>query len=172
MTSQTTSKPNYQKAQAAAEKIWKELCLSLPPIPILEVAKNYGLDIQETSFQGDFNVSGVLDIEQSKIYVNQGDTPEHKRFTIAHELGHWLLHKEQLAETPEIAIYHRRPIGGETDPKEKEANFFAANLLVPLNLLENFYTKLSERELAKIFAVSSQVIGYRLQFIRSPYVFE
>lgn len=162
-------KPNYRKAQDAAEKIWEDLCLTSPPIPILEVVESYGLSIKAANFEDYPDISGVLDIEESKIYLNEKDTPEHKRFTIAHEIGHWILHKDQLKNNPDMAIYYRRPIGGESDIKEKEANYFAANLLVPLKILNKLAVNFSVEELSKTFAVSTQVIRYRLRLLKTQY---
>ena len=152
---------NFEKARLEAEKIWEELCLTAPPLPIVEVAQSYGFRILEVAFKDNPDVLGVLDLNSKTIYLNQSDTVQHKRFTIAHELGHWRLHSKFLEDNPDLGIYYRRPIGGETDDKEKEANCFAANLLVPLSQLENFSKTCSDAELAKIFAVSFQVIGYR-----------
>ena len=59
---------------------------------------------------------------------------------------------------------YRKALGElNQDPKEKEANCFAANLLVPAELLEK-YKDYNIDTIAKIFGVSQEVIGYRLQF--------
>ena len=50
------------------------------------------------------------------------------------------------------------------DPKEKEANSFAANLLVPRFMLDEFWPQLGEKELSRLFAVSVPVIKIRLSF--------
>ena len=156
---------DYNKAQMEAEKVCEKLFLKTPPIPILEVAESYGLSVLETDLTDHPGLSGVIDVEKQIIYLNKSDNPVHKRFTIAHELGHWILHREALYQKDSsLAIYYRRPIGGETDDKEKEANCFAANLLVPLEHLKPYYNKhYSCRDLSELFAVSQQVIGYRLQ---------
>lgn len=161
--------PNYKLAEHTAKKIWQNLCLISPPVPILEVADFFGLTIQGASFEEYPDISGVLDLEEHKIYLNEKDSPEHKRFTIAHEIGHWALHKDQLQYNPNMAIYYRRPIGGESDAKEKEANCFAASLLVPLELLKELSVKFSIKDLAQIFAVSTQVIRYRLKSLQMHY---
>lgn len=156
---------DFEKARLEAEKIWEELCLTTPPLPIVEVAQSYGFKIVEVDFRDNPDVSGLLDLKSKTIYLNQNDTVQHKRFTIAHELGHWRLHLTVLEGDPDLGIYYRRPIGGETDEKEKEANCFAANLLVPLSQLESFLPSCSDAELVKIFAVSAQVIGYRKKYL-------
>jgi len=63
----------------------------------------------------------------------------------------------------DTAILLRLPIGSnETDPLEKEANCFAANLLVPKYLLDKYKDK-DVADLAKLFNVSKDVIRFRLK---------
>lgn len=160
--------PDYSQAQKQAEAIWQDLSLSSPPLPILEVAESYGLNVLDADFCKYPGLSGVLDVNKGIIYVNRSDLPVRKRFTIAHELGHWILHRSDLDRPDsEYAPYYRRPIGGETDGREKEANVFAANLLVPLKQLMYFSARYSERQLAELFAVSQEVIGYRLKYLEA-----
>jgi Zn-dependent peptidase ImmA (M78 family) len=54
-------------------------------------------------------------------------------------------------------------------PEEVEADAFAANLLVPKNMLERYYRVASVYELSKIFVVSEQVINNRLKTIGRSY---
>lgn len=156
-------KPNYKKAAEKADKVLVDNCISHPPIPIDELAGNYGLRVLEMSFPTELaHVSGIIDMNNGRIIVNQEDGINRKVFTIAHELGHWLLHKEILEENPERSLLLREPIGQlNSDPIETEANFFAANLLVPMKLLRQYPCD-DIGLLAKLFGVSKEVIGYRL----------
>jgi Zn-dependent peptidase ImmA (M78 family) len=113
-------------------------------------------------------VAGFLDFDEKAIYVNSADHYNRQTFTIAHELGHYLMHKELFErDSARYKVLLRRPIGEETDPIEKEANAFAANLLVPMNLLNLYKKYATQEDLAQLFAVSRDVIGYRLKFARS-----
>jgi Zn-dependent peptidase ImmA (M78 family) len=160
---------DYNKARQEAEKVWQDLCLSSFPLPILEAAQSYGLAVFGVDLSDEPNVSGMLNVAKRTIYINQEDRPEHQRFTIAHELGHWLMHREELKTDPNLGIYYRKPIGGETDSREKEANCFAANLLVPMRFLQPIVGKYSDVELAAMFVVSQQVIGYRKKYLSKNY---
>lgn len=135
-----------------------------PPVNIKELAKNYGLEVIEFDFGEEANnISGFIDIEKKKIYVNSNDSENRKTFTVAHELGHWLLHREKLDTNPDYAILYRQPLGkANKDPIEAEANFFAATLLVPKELLDKEENK-DPTYLAGRFKVSEEVIGYRLE---------
>lgn len=69
-------------------------------------------------------------------------------------------------------IFYRKPLGrSNLDPIEKEANCFAANLLVPKFMLEKYIPdyvsgKISIKELSLIFEVSADVMGYRLHDLK------
>lgn len=73
------------------------------------------------------------------------------------------MHREWAA-TDDYKVLWRDQQGDVEDFREKEANAFAANLLVPRDLLTRYYTRLSPEELSKLFAVSVPVIKNRLAF--------
>ena len=107
------------------------------------------------------------------IGVNRKHSPTRQRFTIAHEIGHLLLHAPSPGEPIHFdRIFMRRDVRSSqgTDPKEIEANIFAAELLMPGHLIAHFLESEanfnSEEELidrmAVHFGVSSQAMGIRL----------
>ncbi|MFN7161079.1 MAG: ImmA/IrrE family metallo-endopeptidase [Candidatus Gracilibacteria bacterium] len=158
-------KPNYQNAVDKALAIIEDNYVCTPPIDIVEIAKNYGLSLVEIEFIGEHaSVAGFIDPSSKTMYISKSDPDHRKAFTIAHELGHWILHQPELGDEPhKYAILYRKPLGASTtDPLEKEANAFAANLLVPRKFLDT-YKDLDVASIAKIFGVSPEVIGYRLQ---------
>ena len=105
------------------------------------------------------------------ILVNSSESPKRQYFTIAHELGHYFLHKE-LLETDEIIIDEASLLGSpslyRTDGTnsaviEREANNFAASLIMPKDLVAKAWDELQDiEELAKIFKVSSVAMSIRL----------
>ena len=102
-------------------------------------------------------------MESASAVINAADPPNRKKFTIAHELGHWVMHRSLLRDRPEIGVLLREPLGrADSSPLEQEANAFAANLLVPDNMLKSYRTD-DIVLLAKVFGVSEEVIGYRLK---------
>lgn len=163
---------DYKKATGKALEVLKAGCITQPPVPVHLLVADYGLSIQFFSPPPPHNsslppIAGAIVPDQQIILVNINDSPRRQIFTIAHELGHWLLHKEILLSNPETGILFRRPLGNEKDPIEQEANCFAANLLVPEFMLTKYlgYTR-DETKLAEIFNVSQQVIGYRMTNLR------
>lgn len=97
-----------------------------------------------------FEVAGALDRNARRILLSQVFPWDQRRFTAAHEIGHWILHPN------EVSIHRDRPINGLTETfyskpaKEREADYFAACFLIPRKLLirvleENFQTSLPFR---------------------------
>lgn len=160
------AKANLNKSKKEADYILKNNYITEPPIDIKELVGNYDLVIKYAKFPENMaNVCGFLDIVNKEIYVNVEDSPYRQNFTIAHELGHWIMHKEMIAKDPSAyKVLMRQPIGGEKDYREIEANAFAANLLVPTEMLKVCKkANLSSQEMVNIFGVSSSVIGFRLK---------
>jgi len=154
--------PDYQKTRQRVDEVLKENFVLSPPVRIEDIAANYGLTLVEADLADD--IAGFIDQTKKKIYVNKNDSDTRQAFTIAHELGHWLLHRTQLNSDPDkYAVLYRKPLGGSNgDPVEKEANFFAAHLLVPKSLLEKYKDE-DPNTIAKIFGVSPEVVGYRMK---------
>jgi len=150
-----------QKAEQMAEDF------TTPPIPALEIAEHSGVDVVFTDFnEFSDDVSGFCDFANKKIYVNSSDKTQRKNFTIAHELGHWVLHRELFKDdTNEYKVLPRFTKPDYDDPLEKEANFFAAELLVPTRLLKPVRW-LPPAKLADLFFVSRTMMEHRVRNVR------
>ena len=138
------------------------------PVPVVEVAERNGVEV----VLGDFGrnrdrVSGLCDFEKRKILVNSADTFVRRCFTIAHELGHWVLHRRFYEENPEeYRFLSRFRHTDDRGPSEREANCFAAHLLVPDRLLVPVVGAATATELADIFHVSRTEMEYRIREVR------
>lgn len=159
-----------EEAKALSDQVLAENYIVEPPVDVYELAENYGLKVREEHFAPSFShVSGFIMLENGtpRIVVNSADSDNRKKFTVAHELGHWLLHKKELSANPKVGVLFRIPLGKlNTDPLESQANAFAANLLVPSEMLkEKKKTITTQKKLAEFFGVSEEVIGYRLEHI-------
>lgn len=111
------------------------------------------------------------------ILVKEGDSPLRKRFTVAHEIGHMLLHlgsgTEEIIDTD--ADFFRFSEVAETAwsalrQREFDANTFAAELLMPRPLMEQTWQAIPAHDrtvdvMAKVFQVSAESMGYRLSEI-------
>ena len=100
------------------------------------------------------------------MYVNRDDSPRRQNFTIAHELGHWT-----LGHQPEDydAMFRQTNEEKRYNPIEKEANCFAANLLMPVRFFVRLaaqYPDFSVTDMRKLFGVSEDAFKSRIQFLR------
>ena len=131
----------------------------------------------------DADVSGVLIVKGTErhILVNQEHSTRRKRFTISHEFGHLVLHdmsNDRMIVDTDIRVYQRVGQAGSsaysqvgsttTSREEKEANLFAAALLLPAQWLQAAARDLHDDEsfvetLATRFDVSEQACFIRLQ---------
>lgn len=156
--------PNWNLAKKTAAAVLQKHGIALPPILPRALAEAEGLTIRYAQFKPDFQeVCGFIEFAENRITVNADHPPNRQQFTIAHEFGHFLLHRQDYAENPQLyRILLRHPVKKDVDFREQEANAFAANLLVPKDLLKKYsrFTD-SNEQLADLFGVSEEVIGYR-----------
>jgi len=111
----------------------------------------------------ELDVSGMLLPAERRILVNAAEPEPRRRFTIAHELGHWIC---QCLEGTAKPVYCRaEEIGVDPGAKalEREANIFAANLVMPTRAVRGSWAELADVDsVAAEFAVSSSAIAWRL----------
>lgn len=159
-----------QEARESAARILKNYSLTAPPVPVEDIIEDYDIKLGFIDFREKSDeISGLFDPKKRTIFVNIKDSPQRQRFTIAHEFGHAVLHAEKLKSDPDLGIFYRRfvdtfEVSDKYIIEEKQANHFAAFLLMPEDLLKTFFTLCggSLIELARIFNVSTQALKYHL----------
>lgn len=138
------------------------------PVPVKEIAERNGVEVVLADFGPNRDrVSGICDFRNRRIFVNVADIFVRRRFTIAHELGHWILHRDLYEANPDE--YRFLPRFQHTDdqgPLEQEANRFAAHLLVPDRLLVPVVGAATASALAEIFNVSRTMMEFRIRDVR------
>lgn len=158
-------------AETRATSLLASLDCTRPPVPVDEIAIACGAQITYDTFDGE--VSGMLirDGERMIIGVNSSHAPVRQRFTIAHEIAHLVMHDGTPVFIDRlIRVNHR---DGTISKQEREANAFAAELLMPRAFITARVAALLERNsgiapenlvahLAEEFDVSQMAIGYRL----------
>lgn len=151
------------------EKLAEELLtytgfLNKGSIDIVQLAKELGLNVFTADLGGRDGYIKFSYGERS-IYVSNAVSKTRKRFTIAHELAHYLLHRNILEQAGGSVLYR----GEEGDYAESQANQCAAALLMPKSLVEKYYNELNVANsvkttiLANIFDVSVEAMYIRLQ---------
>ena len=134
------------------------------PVDPVKIAKTYDIIVYEGDL--DNKIAGAIryykEEDKFEILVNKNDPKNKQRFTIAEELGYYLLHEEKLKKE-EI---HINLIDKEINEDEKEVEYFAGALLINKTLLENVYNSNSTiLELAQLFKVSVSSMTVRLNIL-------
>ncbi len=137
---------------------------------LLQIAQEEGIEVREADL---FDISGALrhEKEQWRIYVNRQDSPTRQLFTLAHELGHYFLHKDTRPEFIDGGFVLHREESTKYDIEEVEANEFAGNLIMPEGPIakrigqERKVNAQQVEALAKEFGVSLLAMAVRLRNI-------
>jgi Zn-dependent peptidase ImmA (M78 family) len=134
------------------------------PVPVEAIAEDLlGLRIEERDELGD--CSGLLLPAERLIVVNASEAPPTRRvrFTIAHELGHWICHAAE-GRTAEPVYCRQADLARDANRAlEREANVFAAELLMPEQALRDAWLDDARVEtLATRFDVSPTAMHWRL----------
>jgi Zn-dependent peptidase ImmA (M78 family) len=132
------------------------------PVPVEKIAKAQGARIFYQSLDNDMSGFLYRDTAQAVIGVNTHHAPVRQNFTTAHELGHLLLHdQEQLHVDHGFRVRLRDDMSSQgTDEAEREANLFAASLLMHyFDLLDDGFLQ----NLARKYGVSAQALVNRLK---------
>ena len=142
------------------------------PIDVEAAARACGVTVLHQDLED--SVSGMLVIkdEHGVIGVNQNHHPNRRRFTIGHELGHYILHRRKAKVFVDASpVFYRDKISADgTETQEVDANAFAAELLMPENVVREYvgnqlvdvYDDVTIHRLAARFGVSTQAITIRL----------
>jgi Zn-dependent peptidase ImmA (M78 family) len=128
---------NHNEIENKAWDVLDAYNINKPVVNVAEIAKGEGIEIKEIEMpKGYDGVAGFFDKAKKIIYVNVDDVPARKLFTVAHELGHiFLEHKTYsvLFRVPRKDVNYSK--------EEKEANSFAAHLLMPRFMLREYLQK-------------------------------
>ncbi len=127
-----------QQVRGRAREVVKRYGIAGPGTPVEKIIAGEKLELVLRSWGRDNPIGGLLFRGERTIAVNGDDVPKRRRFSMAHELGHYFLGHDYLRDYPEIDI-DRPP---EEDPHpaadsdaEQEAHHFANELLVPRPIL-------------------------------------
>lgn len=131
------------------------------PIRITAITEEYGIDVYNLSMSS--NISGAIIKEGDKyvIYVNDKHTPNRQRFTIAHEIAHYILHKEKIGDNLTDNAMYRSKL---SNVFERQANILASEILMPVQFVMQFIEEnKSVPEMARLFKVSEEAMRIRLR---------
>lgn len=140
-----------------------------PLVGLDEMAKKLGIEVYEsdlTDISG--SLSGFITYDDPaikshpKIFIEKSMSPERKKFTLAHELGHHFLHEGIKLRLDNLDYSSN----SKNTVEESEANYFAAALLMPKELLIRLINKKkSVEEIAEYFQVSLSAARNRIRWV-------
>lgn len=144
--------------------------LSECPVRVGQIAKDLGVKIKISNLRPE--ISGQIRRESDSyvIRVSRYEPRERQRFTIAHELAHFMLHKDLIDRTPDGITDNVLYRSGAPENIEYEANRLAADIVMPADQIEKILsedfngivTEETIETLAVRFQVSKAAMGIRL----------
>lgn len=152
------------------KKLLKQAQVTKPPVPVERIAEHLGLDVRYAPFEGDLSGALVRTDGEAYIGVNSFHHSNRQRFTIAHEIAHFILHKGlRVHIDKEFWVNWRdEELSKAVKWQEIEANKYAAELLMPTDFVIRDINKLKRLDkqamqiLAKRYKVSPQAMQITL----------
>lgn len=165
---------SYEKIRKDAQRALSQAGVRSAPVDVEAIAQSLGAHVRYSPFEGE--LAGMLMRSEGNtvIGVNSVDPKNRQRFTIAHECGHLLLHKAEFHVDRRLHVNRRDEKSSmATDPDEIEANRFAAELLMPFELMKaDLVGRMIDveddnqiRELAEKYGVSAQAMTLRVTYM-------
>jgi hypothetical protein len=143
--------------RARARQLLAEIGVAAPPVDVEGVARALGLRVRLVS--GGRGLHGRLLRQRLEIEVDRAADADQRRFTIAHEVGHFL-----LGHSPVVGAFDPRSAGDPYRHNEWQADSFACELLMPEPWVRERWPGVREyRALARLFAVAPAAMFDRLE---------
>ncbi|EKY4205193.1 ImmA/IrrE family metallo-endopeptidase [Vibrio alginolyticus] len=113
------------------------------PVAVGKIAQSFGIVIKKATLEGNLageikEVAGVVTIR-----VNSHDVKARQRYTIAHEIAHFLLHRHLLKDGIQDTPLYRSHLSSKI---EREADALAADILMPMHIVQSLISEHSEKE--------------------------
>lgn len=148
-----------------ATRVANELLISNPayqqraPVDFVAILNDLGLNI---AFNDEMEDEALLDPEKRTIFIKKTLYPQRMFFSIAHEIGHWLLHsRDKIRYRKDM-----RELEKQEAIEEQEANAFAAELLLPFDkVAEHIRGGFDIASLASTSNVSYDFASFRYNFV-------
>jgi Zn-dependent peptidase ImmA (M78 family) len=138
--------------------------INKPPVDVNKIAKVLGFNVIPFDYPDEFSGEIYIEGDIKSIGVNKNHSESRQRFTIAHEIGHYINGHIFYDKTGKIYKDESFDFSNPLHQQEKEANMFAAELLVPKEFiikdLNNFGLDIAK--LTELYQVSEQMMWIRL----------
>jgi len=165
--------------RSLVESLLKQASVKSPPVPVDLLIRRQGIEIVRKNLDDDTSGFVYVDpkTDDAVIGLNVSHSKTRQRFTLAHELGHFMMHKSSgghlHVDDRDFFVRFRTKHSREgLDIQEIEANAFAAELLMPTRFLEQDVKQIKDgvsvseeksiRIMANRYGVSLQALLFRL----------
>lgn len=154
---------NIIRIRNYAKEVLFQSSQSAPPVNLQKILKLYDLELEKVEFPREVidalridSISGLVCLDDSKIFINNRDSTYRQRFTIAHELGHIILKHPATTKSKSHS----------QSKFEKDADLFAAELLMPFEWLKRDLDsgQIKYCEIKLKYLVSDKAFENRIQF--------
>jgi len=154
---------NANEPEAAAKELLRKVRVTGPPVDVMEVARSLGVAVFPRPFPDTLSALLLRHEENAFIGVNSHQAKVRQRFSVAHELGHFVLHhKDRHFIDYGLSSTVEGEAPGYDWKHEQAANRFAAELLMPEAMLRRDARAISLSRLATRYEVSQEAMGFRL----------
>lgn len=135
------------------------------PVQVGALAQALGLKVVVAALP--LNISGMIQPDGDGgfvVKVNRFEPKERQRFTIAHEIAHYLLHRDRISMGVVDSVLYRSKLSSRL---EAEANKLAADIIMPMDQVQAMVANAHQSGddllalLAETFQVSKQAMGIR-----------
>lgn len=159
--------PVHAAAERDAQHLLDRLGMTEIPVDPIKVARALGIKVWTSDLDPD--VAGVLVKRKGsapEIYISAADHINRQRFTVAHEVGHYVERAAKgEAQDPVNYVDYRDAVSSQgSSPAEMYANGFAAALLMPAAWVRKLRASYADaEEMARQFGVSPAAMRHRLR---------
>jgi Zn-dependent peptidase ImmA (M78 family)/transcriptional regulator with XRE-family HTH domain len=153
----------------AATMILDKVNITEPPVSPHEIANYFEVAVFDWDFPDEISGLFVIEAEAASIGVNANHAAVRQRFTVAHELGHFVFHGKHGLFIDFKDVQMTVFTSDDQQQQERKANWFAADLLMPRGWIERDFQKYGEENLtlfAQRYGVSEQALWFRLLNLR------
>lgn len=158
------------EAEAAARAVLRRHKISKVPVDLEHICKGEGLTCIEKDLDDELSGMAFIRNQIRYVIVNSAHHVNRRRFTLAHEIAHHVLHADYLTKNVHVdtGVLRRDEVSAEgVYSKEVAANAFAAELLMPKAHMTRFSAldlsdESSVAAVARTFGVSATALTYRL----------
>ena len=144
-----------------ARDILRDAGITIPLVDVKSIAESFFLQVVQSDTR---RHGGRALLEHGQIHVNASESPARQRFSIGHEIGHYVLHPDGFVfsahEDPQSELYAEDP----DNELEREADYFSSVLLVPPRWLrKDVDAGMFPTQIANRYQVSQEVVFISLE---------